>query len=232
MLSTFLGAATFDNGTISIEPNSRNLIIFTDTDINNTISVRGPYTVDTALENESNIIRMPTDAMLTLNINVNDTILINDHVYLVNNTREFEPDVLRLPIDAKNTLNLDDGDIIQNSRLVDVFAKSTINHVFTKNNTTFVEKFILTPKQHNEWMYNVVVDNVTIATSFGAFSENQTYSILDDGEYLGEFTYYNSSSIHNMNFTNNNHDIQIRFKNTNTTTVKIFDSEFINFRFS
>ena len=42
MLSTFIGAATFDNGTISIEPNSRNLIIFTHSDSDNSISVRGP----------------------------------------------------------------------------------------------------------------------------------------------------------------------------------------------
>ena len=68
MLSTFIGAATFDNGTISIEPNSRNLIIFTHSDSDNSISVRGPYTVDTAIENESNVIRMPSDAMLTLGL--------------------------------------------------------------------------------------------------------------------------------------------------------------------
>lgn len=39
MISTFIGAATFEEGTISIEPSSRNLIIFAD-DSNNTISVR------------------------------------------------------------------------------------------------------------------------------------------------------------------------------------------------
>ena len=32
------------------------------------ISVRGPYTVDSALENESNLLRMPADALQTLGI--------------------------------------------------------------------------------------------------------------------------------------------------------------------
>ena len=79
MISTFLGAATFENGAISIQPNSRNLIIFTDVSNsnNNSISVRGPYTIGTALENESNVIRMPSDAMMTLNLKINDTIIIN-----------------------------------------------------------------------------------------------------------------------------------------------------------
>ena len=234
MLSTFLGAATFQNGSISIEPNSRNLIIFTDSsNINdNSISIRGPYTVDTAIENESNVIRMPADAMMTLGIKVNDTIILNGESYLINGTRDFERDILRLPIDVKNTLNLEDGDTIQNSRLIDVFARSSVNHPFSANNTTFVEKFVLSSRQENEWVYNVIVDNVTVATSFGAFNENQSYLILADGSYLGEFTYYNESSMHNLNLTYKNHDIQIIFNNTNTTTVKKFDNEFINFGFN
>ena len=104
MLSTFLGAATFENGAISIQPNSRNLIIFTDVSNsnNNSISVRGPYTIGTALENESNVIRMPSDAMMTLNLKINDTIIINGERYVLNKTIDFEGDILRLPINAKS----------------------------------------------------------------------------------------------------------------------------------
>ncbi len=231
MLSTFLGATTFQDGVISIEPNSRNLIIFTDSNnINdNSISIRGPYTIDTAIENESNVIRMPSDAMMTLNLAINDTIIINNQPYLINSTREFEPDILRLPIDAKNALNVEDGDIIQNSRLIDVFAKSHVHHTFASNNTTFIEKFVLSSRQENEWTYKVVVDNQTLATSFGAFNENQSYSILSDGSYVDQFTFYNASSIHDLNFTHQGHDVQIIFNKTNTTTLKKFDSEFISF---
>ena len=229
MISTFLGAATIQNGTISIEPNSRNLIIFTDTASNNSISVRGPYTIDAAIENESNVIRMPSDAMLTLDFKLNDTIIIGNDAYILNETRNFEPDILRLPIEAKSALHIEDGDIIQNSRLLDVFSGSVVYHTFEKNNASFVEKFTLSSKPDHEWIYDVVVDNVTVATSFGSFKENQTYSILYDGSYLGGFTYYNST-IENLNLTDGDHLIQIKFKNTNATTTKELGSEFINFR--
>ena len=53
MISTFIGAAHFENGVLSIEPNSRNLIIYADTSTDSAISVRGPYTIDAAIENES-----------------------------------------------------------------------------------------------------------------------------------------------------------------------------------
>ncbi|MGL4670163.1 MAG: glycosyltransferase, partial [Methanobacteriaceae archaeon] len=62
MISTFFSAATFDNGVVSIEPTSRNLIIGLGLNYNGEIAVRGPYTVDSALENEKNLIRMPQDA--------------------------------------------------------------------------------------------------------------------------------------------------------------------------
>ena len=77
MISTFIGAAHFENGVLSIEPNSRNLIIYADNArADNSISVRGPFTVDVAIENESEQIRMPSEAMMTLGIKVNDTIQI------------------------------------------------------------------------------------------------------------------------------------------------------------
>ena len=110
MISTFLGAAHFEHGVLSIEPNSRNLIIYADdSPRDNSISVRGPYAIDTAIENESDQIRIPSDAMMTLGVSVNDTIIINNEKYLINETREGEPDILRLPIDAKNFLDVDTG---------------------------------------------------------------------------------------------------------------------------
>ena len=231
MISTFIGAATFDNGTISIEPNSRNLIIFTDSNNDNSISVRGPYTVDTAIENESNTIRMPADAMTTLGINVNDTIIIDGQSYIINSTRDFEPDILRLPIEVKSALHVEDKDIIQNSRLVDVFDKSTVYHGYRSNNVSFDEKFIISSKQVKSMGYEVIVDNVSIVNSSGIFLENNTYSIACDGSYVASFTYYNST-IENQNFTYNGHSIQLKFKDINSTSSKKFDGNyFINFKF-
>ena len=233
MISTFIGAATFDNGTISIEPNSRNLIIFTDSsNTDNSISVRGPYTVDTAIENESNVIRMPSDAMMTLGINVNDTIMVNDGSYIVNATRDFEPDVLRLPLEVKSAFHVDDGDIIQNSRLVDVFDRSVVYHSHTKDNVSVSEKFTLSSKQAGSWGYEVIVDNVSIYTSTGVFSQNQTYNVACDGAYITSFT-YNNTSIENQNFTYGNHLIQLKFTDVNGSSSKIYGNDyFVNFKFN
>ena len=232
MISTFLGAATFENGAISIQPNSRNLIIFTDVSDNNSnsISVRGPYTIGTALENESNVIRMPSDAMMTLNLKINDTIIINGERYVLNKTIDFEGDILRLPINAKNALNLEDGAIIQNSRIVDVFDKSIIHTELGNKNLSCIEKYVLSSKQENGTSYELIVDNVSIVKSSGVFKENETYSISADNSYIGTFT-CNNSTIANQNFTYENHSVQLKFDNRNFLSKKQFESNFINLKF-
>lgn len=232
MISTFIGAATFDKGSISIEPNSRNLIIFTDNSNDNSISVRGPYTVDTAIENQSNVIRMPSDAMSTLGVNVNDTIILNNQAYVINDTRNFEPGILRLPIEVKNVLHLEDGEIIQNSHLVDVFNTATLYHNYPGDNFTVVEKSMLSSRQMGAWSYEVVIDNVSVVHSSGVFKENETYSILADDSYLGSISYYNST-IENQNFTYGNHIIEIKFTDINASSSKQYDtSQLINVRFN
>ena len=232
MISTFLGAATFENGSISVEPNSRNLIIFTDgNNNNNSISVRGPYTVGTAIENESNVIRMPPDAMMTLNLKVNDTIIINGATYVINQSSDFEQDILRLPINAKNALQLDDGDIIQNSRIMDVFDKSVIHHELIYKNVSCLEKYMLSSKQGNSYEYQLIVDNVSVATSTGVFHHNESYYISADDTVLGTFTFKNSTVPESQNFTYGEHQIQLKLNNNTVPSKKHFESNFINLKF-
>ena len=232
MISTFLGAATFENGSISVEPNSRNLIIFTDGNSNNnSISVRGPYTVGTAIENESNVIRMPPDAMMTLNLNVNDTIIINGASYVINQSSNFEQDILRLPINAKNALHLDDGDIIQNSRIIDVFDKSVIHHELSYKNISCLEKYMLSSKQGNSYEYQLIVDNVSVVTSTGVFHHNESYYISADDTVLGTFTFKNSTVPESQNFTYGEHQIQLKLHNNTVPSKKHFESNFVNLKF-
>ena len=232
MISTFLGAATFENGSISVEPNSRNLIIFTDGNSNNnSISVRGPYTVGTAIENESNVIRMPPDAMMTFNLKVNDTIVINGASYIINQSSDFEQDILRLPINAKNALHLDDGDIIQNSRIIDVFDKSVIHHELSYKNISCLEKYMLSSKQGNSYEYQLIVDNVSVATSTGVFHHNESYYISADDTVLGTFTFKNSTVPESQNFTYGEHQIQLKLNNNTVPSKKHFESNFVNLKF-
>ena len=229
MISTFIGAAHFEHGVLSIEPNSRNLIIYADdTPSDNSISVRGPYTIDTAIENESDIIRMPSDAMMTLGIGVNDTIRIDGEAYKINETRPGEPDILRLPINAKNALGVETGDIIQNSRLNEIFAKSSITHSHENGNNTIYEKFSISDRYRNASSFEVLVNNESVLYSNGIFAENSTYNIAIEGQYVTAVMFPENKSI-----TYQNNTIDIVFNDINSTSIKQYSSgnNFLNFYF-
>ena len=229
MISTFIGAAHFEHGVLSIEPNSRNLIIYADnTPSDNSISVRGPYTIDTAIENESDIIRMPSDAMMTLGLGVNDTIKIGGDTYTINETRPGETDILRIPINVKKALNVENGDVIQNSRLNEIFSGSGITHKHQINNTTVYEKFIVSDRYRNSSGFEVLVNNESMIYSNGIFKENATYDIALDGEYYTSVTFPNDKSI---NYENNT--IIIKFEDTNSTSIKqpLASGNFLSFYF-
>jgi glycosyltransferase involved in cell wall biosynthesis len=230
MISTFIGAAHFEHGVLSIEPNSRNLIIYADnTPSDNSISVRGPYTIDTAIENESDIIRMPSDAMMTLGLGLNDTIKIGGDTYTINETRPGETDILRIPIHVKKALNVENGDVIQNSRLNEIFSGSGITHKHQINNTTVYEKFIVSDRYRNSSGFEVLVNNESMIYSNGIFKENATYDIALDGEYYTSVTFPNDKSI---NYENNT--IIIKFEDTNSTSIKqpLTSGNFLSFYFN
>lgn len=231
MISTFIGAAHFENGVLSIEPNSRNLIIYADdTPTDNTISVRGPYTIDTAIEGESDSIRMPFDAMMTLGIKVNDTIRIDGERYIINDTRPGESDVLRLPIEVKKALDVENGEVIQNSHLKDIFEGSVITHSYdNENSSVFYETFSVSSRDKNASVYDVIVNNESVATSSGIFKSNTTYDISVNGEYLTSIIY----PVENKTFEYEGSTVEIIFKDANSTSIKQFVPEtrgnFLNF---
>ena len=232
MISTFIGAAHFDHGVLSIEPNSRNLIIYADDSPQDTISVRGPYTIDTAIENESNQIRMPSDAMMTLGIGINDTIELGGNIYKVNETRFGEPDILRMPIEVKKLLHVKNGEVIQNSRLKDIFDGSLITHAYEYNNTTIKEKYFISSSEKQSSKYEIFLDNESIVSSYGCFKENSTYDISVGGSYVTSFNYNDNLT---KSFEYGKHNIEIVFNGTNSTSIKQFASEnqgnFLNFNF-
>lgn len=234
MLSTFLGAATINNGVISIEPNSRNLLIYSD-DSNNTISVRGPFSIDSAIENESNIIRVPEAALDTLGINYGDSIIIDNVNYSINKTRDGEPDILRLPNAVKKALNFRDGDILQNSRLNQAFEGSIVCHNYPfKNNTNLTENFLISSKS-NGYSFSVYFDNISMGSSSGNFKNNTNYNVFVNNQIVGSLDFYNNSfSKDSYNFYHGNHTIKIIIKNSNKTSIKHFlssdEGSFLEFK--
>lgn len=219
MISTFIGATTFDNGTISIEPNSRNLIIFSDQP-DNAITVRGPYTVDTAIENESTILRMPLDAIGTLGFNYGDSVVIKDHLYSINETREDEGDIIRLPIEVKEYFDLKDGEVLQNSRLNQVFDGVLVNHNIEGYNIT--ENYIMNITNDNVKTVSIFLDNESVANLSGSFSSNGTYNIMVNGKNIAISCQNNTIDNDTIIESIGNHTVKITFENETGTSIKQF----------
>ena len=239
MLSTFLSAASFDDGKISVELTSRNFVyapeltsrnfVYAPSDHNQqTISVRGPYTIDSALENETDILRVPADALSTLEMTENDTMIIDGKSYFINGTKEGDNgDRFRLPSKVKRGLDLSDGEVIPNSRLTEVFQGITVKHNIQFNNLSdvmegFVE-FDISPKSTNATFFNLTLDNESILSSVGNFEKDSSYSISYDGKIMCTFDYDDVKN-GNLTFTFDGKDGMVEFENRNSTSIRNYVS--------
>ena len=227
MLSTFLSAATFNDGRISVELTSRNFVYAPSDDNHQTISVRGPYTIDSAIENETDLLRIPQDALSTLEMTENDTMIIDGKSYFVNSSREGESDTFRLPSKVRHKLGVHDREVIPNSRIAEVFQGVIVQHNIQFNNLSekmygFVE-FSISPYSKNATFFNLTLDNESILSSVGNFRNGSSYSIYYDGEVMCTF---NHEDIENgsMNFTFGNQEGNIQFENRNSTSLRNYVS--------
>lgn len=228
MLSTFLSAASFDDGKISVELTSRNFVYAPSDHNQQTISVRGPYTIDSALENETDILRVPHDALSTLEMTENDTMIIDGKSYLINGTKEGDNgDRFRLPLRVKRELDLSDGEVIPNSHLTEVFQNITVMHNIQFNNLSdvmegFVE-FDISPKSTNATFFNLTLENESILSSVGNFEKNSSYSISYDGNIMCTFDYDDVKN-GNLTFSFDGKDGMIEFANINSTSIRNYVS--------
>ena len=228
MLSTFLSAASFDDGKISVELTSRNFVYAPSDHNQQTISVRGPYTIDSALENETDILRVPHDALSTLEMTENDTMIIDGKAYNVNGTKDGDNgDRFRLPLRVKRELDLSDGEVIPNSHLTEVFQNITVMHNIQFNNLSdvmegFVE-FDISPKSTNATFFNLTLENESILSSVGNFEKNSSYSISYDGNIMCTFDYDDVKN-GNLTFSFDGKDGMIEFANINSTSIRNYVS--------
>ena len=227
MLSTFLSAATFNDGRVSVELTSRNFVFAPSDNYHQTISVRGPYTIDSAIENETDIVRIPQDALSTLEMSVNDTMVINGNYYLVNSTREGENDIFRLSKKVRHDLGLYPREVVPNSRLTEIFQKVLVKHNINFNNLSdemegYVQ-FTISPQATNATFFNLTLDNESIISSVGNFKNDSSYSIAYDDDTLCSFT---GEDIRNGNITFKyaGQDGMIVFENRNNTSIRNFVS--------
>ncbi len=219
MLSTFLSATTFSDGRVSVELTSRNLVYSSD-NYHDTISVRGPYTIEASPDNETDVVRIPQDALRTMEMTANDTMIIGGEKYLVNTSRDGEGDTFRLP-------DVTVGDVIANSRITSIFEKVVVIH-----NIKFTElkeklegnvEFSVNQIAENATFFNLTMDNESVLSSVGIFDNDSSYSISLDDEVVCSF---NHEDIENgtYEFDNGVHNGTIEFKDRNNTSIRDRDS--------
>ncbi|MDD3753250.1 MAG: glycosyltransferase [Methanobacterium sp.] len=189
VLFTMLGSVHVDEGKISIEPAARNVIFWKQPVENQSFDIRGPYTVDSAIENESSIIRIPEDALKTLGLNYEDTIMINQQGYLLNQTIPGEESIVRIPYNARNTLGLNVRDVISDSELRNFFknlyAEKKLS--LSTSNITITEGKIIKTTADDAKIINIYLNDKKIGSTTGVLKEG-TYQIYLDG-YLYKTIY-------------------------------------------
>lgn len=184
MIFTLLGGVQVDGGKLTIQPASGNLIIPLGTSPDLTkAEIRGPYIVDSALENENSTIRMPAEAMSTLEFSYGDFIYINNKRYLLNETRPEEYNIIRMPQDARNRMGLNIGNVILDGNLRNTFKSMyaeksmALDPNFNNSNNLEVKKgIIINPSTEKGRMINIYVDGQKVVSTAGII-ENGTYSI-------------------------------------------------------
>ncbi len=184
MCTTLLGSVHYEGGKVSIQPVSRNLIIFNSPTNNQTVDVRGPYTIDKALENENTSIRMPTEALATLELNYGDSIYINNEKYVLNVTRPKEDNTMRIPNAALNSMGLNPGDVISDgdlrNRFNNFYAEKALQTNGNSDNINITEGMILTNNMQSGYNMNLYLNNTLVSSSYGILN-NGSYSIYING---------------------------------------------------
>jgi glucosyl-3-phosphoglycerate synthase len=200
MISTLLGSVHFDGGKISIQPDSRNLIIFNNPASNQTVDVRGPYTI-AANNTADSIINVPTEALATLELNYGDTIYIGGVKYTINQTVPGEENIMRLPVGARNILGLNVGDVITDgdlrNRFNNFYAEKALPVTGNTSQLNITEGVLLKSENSNTSgrIVNIYENNIQVSSTMGILT-NGTYAIYINGVDYKTIT-YNPNSITN-----------------------------------
>jgi glucosyl-3-phosphoglycerate synthase len=210
VLFTMIGSVHVDEGKISIEPAARNVIFWKQPVDNQTIDVRGPYTVDSALENEYSSIRIPQDALNTLELGYGDTITIKGNAYTLNQTIPGEDNILRIPYEARNALGINIRDVIRDTDLRNYFQNlyAQKNIPLTTPNITVTEGVIIKNTLSDGKIINFYLNNEKIGSTTGIL-EDGTYTMYVNGYFYRTIKFNNSSSQKTFFVTRGNNVVKI-----------------------
>ncbi|WP_455240892.1 glycosyltransferase [Methanothermobacter tenebrarum] len=193
MISALLGAVHIDEGKISIEPNPGNLIIWKKNVENRTFDVRGPYTIDSALEGENDTIRLPKEAVDTLGLNYGDIVYIGGVDYTLKESRPNDVNIIRIPANAREILDVNVGDVIRDSALRKVFNNIfAVRKISNQSNITIENGILIEDNDKSGREVNIYLDGKKITTALGAM-KNGSYAIYINGIHVRTI-YFNENS--------------------------------------
>ncbi len=253
IVASLLGSVSISSNEISIEPTTKNLVISTVSQPSSTVDVRGPYTIESALENEPHLIRLPNSALNTLHAQYGDYMYINGERYQLEQVVNNENDLIRVSESVRTTLNLKTDQVIRDTDLRNVFegcylvrnihnedipiieADGNETKLDVLNETTVsIVSEILTEPQPSKKM-NVYVNNTKVAQSVGIV-ENGTYKIAVNNVTVKNLKLNDSSFglVYNSTYQSSNIEIILEENDANSTNLFVKDSylnQFLNINF-
>lgn len=245
---SLVGSVTISSNQISIEPASKNLIISTSPEPHKGVDVRGPYTIENALENEEQLIRLPTSALSTLQSQYGDNIYINHEKYQLEQSLEGENDLIRMPELARSNLEVNPGDVIRDSDFKTKFENTqqvknikVDENTLDKNlNNTTINLDInhtnasvgteIKSQQLPEKILTVYVNDTEIGKVLASVT-NTSYSIYLNEGYSDTIDLNSNTHgvIYNQTYKNSTIEVVLEDSGANTTTEFANDDSYVKF---
>ena len=245
---SLVGSVTISSNQISIEPASKNLIISTSPEPHKGVDVRGQYTIENALENEEQLIRLPTSALSTLQSQYGDNIYINHEKYQLEQSLEGENDLIRMPELARSNLEVNPGDVIRDSDFKTKFENTqqvknikVDENTLDKNlNNTTINVDInhtnasvgteIKSQQLPEKILTVYVNDTEIGKVLASVT-NTSYSIYLNEGYSDTIDLNSNTHgvIYNQTYKNSTIEVVLEDSGANTTTEFANDDSYVKF---
>lgn len=245
---SLVGSVTISSNQISIEPASKNLIISTSPEPHKGVDVRGPYTIENALENEEQLIRLPTSALSTLQSQYGDNIYINHEKYQLEQSLKGENDLIRMPELARSNLEVNPGDVIRDSDFKTKFENTqqvknikVDENTLDKNlNNTTINVDInhtnasvgteIKSQQLPEKILTVYVNDTEIGKVLASVT-NTSYSIYLNEGYSDTIDLNSNTHgvIYNQTYKNSTIEVVLEDSGANTTTEFANDDSYVKF---
>lgn len=248
IVTSLLGSVSITSNEISIEPTTKNLVISTNPQPRSSVDVRGPYTIESALENEPYLIRLPNTALNTLHAQYGDYLYIGEDAYRLEQVVNNENDLIRAPEAVRETLDLKVDEVIRDSDLRSVFDKCYLEHnihqdeianIEADGNLTKLEIInqtevsilsqILT-EAHPSKTFNVYVNDTKVSQSLGIV-ENGTYTIMVNNVSMQNLILNESSIglVYNNTYDSTSIKIILEENDINSTNLFAKDSYYNEF---